>query len=120
MKKIEKLTSKQGARLSEFRDEGLAVGLSTRRANRKAAEEALAEAYKEGGLTPPRIVLWLRSSLEGVVAANILPDILKLGAQVRSQVESQVRSQVESQIGEQVESQVRSQVESQVRSQVGE
>ena len=116
---IKSLTKEQEAKLPEFRDKWLKIGLATGPVNRKAAEEAIDLIYKVGGLEPPKIKIWLRSPLEGCIGAAILNQVWdQVRSQVKDQVRNQVWGQVRDQVGNQVENQVRNQVEDQVRNQV--
>jgi hypothetical protein len=106
--KLERLTSEQEALLPVVRDEWLAHGLSTEPADRAKAEAGVAAAYREAGLEPPRIIVWLDSPFAGCVGSWML-----------TQVRDQVRGQVWGQVGDQVWDQVRDQVWGQVWGQVG-
>ena len=117
-KKIESLTPDQVSRLAEFREKWLRIGLATGPADRPAAEAAVKEAYKAAGMEPPRIVIWLRSPLEGAIGAAMLAGAKIVRAQVRDQVGAQVWDQVRDQVGDQVGDQVRDQVGDQVWAQV--
>ena len=57
-KKIDKLTTAQIARMDEYRDEGLRVGMSTDRVNPERAREALIGMYKNVDLDPPSTILF--------------------------------------------------------------
>ena len=81
---LDTLTPEQEAMLPVVRDEWLCIGLSTEPANRPAAEAAARLAYERAGLPAPSVVLWLRSPMEGAIAAA------QVGAQVRAQVGAQV------------------------------
>lgn len=70
--KIEELTDEQRARLAEFRDYGFRIGLSTERSDRKKAEAALSEAYKVGGLEPPKTFIWCQSPMAGNIISNLI------------------------------------------------
>ena len=86
---IRELTPAQERRLVEFRDEYLHRGLSCEPADRLAAQEAVADAYRVGGLEPPAAYIWLSSPMAGAIAAAMLA-----GNQVRDQVRAQVEAQV--------------------------
>jgi hypothetical protein len=68
---ISDLTEEQKARLSEYRDKWLAIGLDTKRANRPKAEEAAKAAYEVAGLIPPTTFEWVDSP---VAAIKLLTD----------------------------------------------
>ena len=84
MAKITKLTPVQEARLPKIAAEWLAIGLSTAPADHTTAEEGVRTAYREVGLEPPSLFLWLRSPLEGSYGAALLAT--QVWAQVRDQV----------------------------------
>ena len=126
--KIEKLNEEQVAQLSVYSEKWLKIGLSTERANRSAAENALREAYKEGGLPPPPVIVWVDSPRGGLIAAKLLKEFFqkypkygregeKVQDQVGGQVLDQVWYQVRDKVGDQVGGQVRAQVWDQVRGQ---
>jgi hypothetical protein len=129
-RRIEKLTRKQEALLAVKRDEWLAYGLSTEPADRVTAEAGVAAAYHEAGLEPPKIVVWLRSPLEGAIGTWMVQQIptkpekttrvKKVRGQVGDQVGGQVRGQVWGQVWDQVGDQVWDQVRGQVWGQVGD
>ena len=58
---IELLTAEQEARLEEFRDKWLAIGLTCKPLNFEKAKEAAIAAYKVAGLAPPKIFLHAQS-----------------------------------------------------------
>src|SRR3990172_6166118 len=74
--RLDKLTPDQEALLPVIRDEWLAVGLSTERADRARAEAGVRAAYAAAKLPPPAIVVWLESPLPGGVGAEYLPLLL--------------------------------------------
>ncbi len=71
MKKIEKLTKAQEARLPEIAQEWIKVGLSTE-TDRERAESLIPDIYKEGGLEPPGKVFWCESPHAGYKACKEL------------------------------------------------
>ena len=70
--RIEKLTPEQEARLPEFRDKWLAIGLATGPADRVAAEKACKMAYEVAKLAPPKTIYWADSPFQGLVMAAAL------------------------------------------------
>lgn len=64
VKKIDKLTDDQIARMDEYRDEGLRVGLSTDRVNFERARDALIGMYKNVDLEPPATILFANGPQE--------------------------------------------------------
>jgi hypothetical protein len=59
------VTKEQESKISEYLKTGIAIGLSTSRADRKRAEEILADVYKAGDLAPPQKVYWADSPIAG-------------------------------------------------------
>ena len=130
---IKELTPEQIKLMDVYKEKWLKIGLSTEPTNKVLAEDALNRAYKAGGLTKPKQIIWTTSPLAGLLIVNILKNdklikkILKdldskkdmeLGSSVRSSVESSVWSSVWSSVRSSVESSVRSSVESSVWSSV--
>jgi len=116
--RLDALTPEQEALLPQVRDEWIGYGLSTEPADRAEAEAGVAQAYREAGLEPPLIVLWLDSPLAGAFGQGMLRQVWD---QVRAQVwalRDQVVDQVRDQVGNQVWAQVWAQVGDQVRDQV--
>jgi len=105
--KIEKLTPQQESKLIEYRDKWLKIGLSTDKCDKEKAELAVIDSYKSAGLNPPKIFIWLRSPLEGVLGSFFLTKLPNL---FRTQVRTQVWDQVGDQVGDQVWAQVGEQV----------
>lgn len=66
------LTEAQETAAAAVEDQWLAAGLATGRANRPAAEEGVALAYRSAGLPPPPQIFWLGSPRAGAVAAALL------------------------------------------------
>jgi hypothetical protein len=58
MARIESLTDAQTAQFSHYVREWTDIGLDTKPADRPAAEAAVVEVYRAGGLTPPKRVEW--------------------------------------------------------------
>ncbi|HEY1820372.1 MAG TPA: hypothetical protein VGG83_10615 [Trebonia sp.] len=118
MTKLTTLTPEQETLLSVVRDEWIAHGLSTERADRSAAEGGVRAAYRAAGLEPPRFMIWLGSPWAGVVGQAVAPEIVADGLRHRGQVDGQVYGQVYGQVGDQVGDQVDGQVYRQVYRQV--
>lgn len=94
MRKIESLTPAQEARLSEFCDKWLAIGLSTEPADRPKAEAAIRQAYRLAGLDEPRKIVWCGSPLaQGLTRAALLDD--KLSKEIGDNVRDIVRDNVQ-------------------------
>ena len=103
MSRIESLTPEQTAAIPGWVERWVKVGVSCEPADRVAAEEGVRLAYLRAGLEPPKTVVWLRSPLEGAVAAAMLAQVSgPVGDQVWTQVGGQVRGQVWAQVGDQV------------------
>ncbi len=69
---ITKLSPEQIARLPEYRNKWIAIGLSTEPANRPEAEEGICRIYASKRLPRPRIV-WCGSPLsQGLTRAVVL------------------------------------------------
>ena len=126
MSAVSKLSPEQEALIPVVRDEWLAHGLSTQPADRGAAEEGVRAAYREAGLEPPRVMLWLGSPMEGCVGATMVANgwnqvrqVTAQVRQVRAQVTAQVTAQATDQVTDQVWGQVHDQVWGQFEDQVG-
>lgn len=138
--RITELTPEQEAILPTIRDEWIQHGLSTRPADRPAAEAGMRAAYEAAGLEPPKIFVWLDSPLAGCIGSWMLSQVesrveTQAWTQVEDHVEGQVwadawaqawarlevrdRVQVAGQVEAQVEEQLKAYVRSQVRFQVG-
>lgn len=65
---IKALTAAQEAKLVEFYNEWLAIGLSTAAADRVAAEEGIRRIYDTVERKPPQIA-WMPSPMKGVIAS---------------------------------------------------
>jgi len=101
MTKITKLTPKQQAQLSVYREKWLQTGLATGPCDKKDVEAAADLAYTLCGKEPPKLKIWLDSPLQGAVCAEILSRLKGFGAQVGDQVWAQVGDQVWAQVGAQ-------------------
>jgi hypothetical protein len=73
MSRIEKLTDGQIARFPEFVDRWTRIGLCTDPADRPRAETAIRDMYRQGGIEPPKKIVWCGSPLsQGLTRAMIL------------------------------------------------
>ena len=61
--KINRLTDEQRDRVVHYRDQWLEIGLCTDPADRPRAEAAIAEMYRQAGLTLPAKIVWCGSPL---------------------------------------------------------
>ena len=130
MKRIDKLTPEQVARMPEWTKKWVDIGLSTEPADFDTATEAALKAYALCNLKKPMVILRMGSpyaaTVGGALAWSILRSIdgvraqvgAQVGAQIRAQVWDQVRDQVRAQVGAQVWAQVWAQVQDQVQDQV--
>ena len=94
--KIESLTPEQIARLPEFVDKWRQIGLSTAPADRPRAEKAIAEMYRQGGLKPPKHIVWCGSPLSMCLTKEAL------SKKVRASVVDSVRASVGDSVGDSV------------------
>jgi len=84
MAMIETLTTEQKEQLAVYRDKWINIGLCTKLANRKEAEEGVKIAYQAAGLPPPQHIIWTRSPLENCIVAVILKNLDVLKNKIRS------------------------------------
>jgi len=114
-----KLKKKQEAKLAEYRDKWLKIGLSTESPSLEETKKIIDGVYTHllNKITVPVVVLdnpyltWIAVS-QYVLKSN------QVRNQVEDQVEDQVRNQVSNQVWDQVWDQVSNQVEDQVSNQV--
>lgn len=107
--KISKLTKKQVALFPAWREKYLAKGLATGPIDRIDARRIINQIYEDGGLAPPRYVIFLDSPKAGMVGANLVKSVQRyedLRDRVRNTVNGQGRDQVTRQIFKQVNEQV--------------
>src|SRR3990167_1242896 len=118
---VTQLTNDQVAKLAEWRDRWLTIGLSTDPSDRDGARRGIIAAYAAAGLKEPAVFVWLRSPLEGVIGAAVTGEFLKLLVSKQSHsVRQQVRQQVEQQVGQGVEQRVGGEVGDEVGGEVGQ
>ncbi len=87
------------ALVDELRAQWMAVGLSTDRVDRAAAEAAVAQVYRAAGLDPAPVVLWMDSPLGGALAATAMgqlggPLLGQLGGELRGHLLGQLDDQL--------------------------
>jgi len=73
---IENLTPEQDAKLEEYYEKWLAIGMQARPTtddDRKISEESIKESYKNEGLKEPKII-WCKSPIAGALKARELDD----------------------------------------------
>jgi uncharacterized protein DUF6745 len=100
------------------RDEWIRIGQATGAADREAAQAAISDAYRNTGLEPPRIWIWLGSPWAGCIGAWMISILSVTNHQGRGQATDQVRNEVVAQ-GDQIwEHQVWGEVRSQVTQRV--
>lgn len=73
--RLASLTPEQQSKIPAFRQEWLDIGLSCEPANREAAVEAVNDAYRQAGLEPPKVVIWMDSPFAGAVAAWMASEV---------------------------------------------
>lgn len=103
MSRIESLSPTQKARFAEFRDEWIAIGLSTEPAQRGRAESAVKVMYQKAGLAAPQKIIWCGSPFsQGLTRAVILDETLgaSVWASVRDSVGASVRASVRASVGD--------------------
>jgi hypothetical protein len=120
---ITSLTAEQKARFPEFVQKWIAIGLSTKPADRQRAEKAIAGLYRLANLKEPRVI-WLPCPISAALSAIVYAQItahrrIAKNEPVGSAVGSAVRSAVGSAVGSAVESAVYSAVRSAVDSAAG-
>ena len=93
MARLTKLTPEQEARLPEWIDRWVAIGLSTEPADWDAARRGIDAEYRMAGLEPPKIMIRAASPLAAFLSVGALRN--QVGDQVGRQVLSQVDSQVD-------------------------
>ena len=84
------LTKEQTLKLSQYRDEWIAIGLDTKQTDREKTEYWMKLAYKEAGLDAPKKFNWYLSPNEAVLAAMWS----KVGSEVGSKVWSKVEAEI--------------------------
>ena len=112
---LEKLTPEQEARLPEFRDFGLNIGLSTERTDRVAADAAIRSHYRACGLAEPKEILWFDSPYASVRARARVSVGASVGASVWDSVWASVRDSVRASVWDSVWASVKASVRDSVR-----
>jgi hypothetical protein len=102
---IDKLTPEQEAKMAEWADRWIEIGLSTAPADRPQFEAAVAECYRHAGLQPPERIVWCPSPLVAVVAGPIAARLLDgaVGGAVGGAVRGAVRGAVYGAVGDAVD-----------------
>ena len=126
--RIEKLTKEQEALLPQFRDEWLAVGLSTQPADREKAVAAARVAYAKANLdlTEPQTIIWFNSPLAGALGYCLFNELKRasvrdsVGASVGDSVLDSVWASVRDSVGSSVRDSVRASVWASVLDSVGD
>ena len=125
--RIDTMTAEQAARMPEFAQRWIDIGLSTEPADFDRATDAALRAYQLCNLERPMVILRMSSpygaTLGGILAWVLLRGLARscgpqVGAQVGDQVWAQVRDQVRAQVWAQVGDPVWDQVWDQVWGQV--
>lgn len=73
-KMITSLTAEQKARFPEFVQKWIAIGLSTKPADRQRAEKAIAGLYRLANLKEPRVI-WLPCPISAALSAIVYAQI---------------------------------------------
>jgi hypothetical protein len=115
VKRIDALTAEQTARMPEWRDRWIAIGLSTERADRARFERAIPACYAAANLPPPQRVVWVSSPFVMALAAPMAGHLLGKGASLRGAVHYAVRGAVDIAVGDAVGGAVRGAVDGAVR-----
>jgi hypothetical protein len=79
-KRIDKLTPEQEARMPEWRDKWIEIGLRTGHADRARFEAGARACYEATNLTPPERIVWTTSPLALALAAPMAAYLLALRA----------------------------------------
>lgn len=72
---VEELTKEQEARLPEYKDRFIELGLRCGKSNRELGNDAVDRVYDEAKLTRPKIKVWTRSPLEGALVASVFTEV---------------------------------------------
>lgn len=124
MKKIiEKLSPEQEALLTVYRDKWMAIGLSTKPADRPRAEAAIRTLYADIGLTAPKQIIWTTSPLAGAIVASILKDddlIKKICADTKLIGQVSPAARTRTSVGDRVRDSVRGSMKYRVWNSVGD
>ena len=106
--------------IADARDQWMAAGLSTERADRPACEAAVREAYTAAGLPEPALIVWMDSPLGGLYASAVIRQILdKAPDQLWGQLWGQLGGQLRDQLGGQLWGQLGGQLWGQLGDQLG-
>lgn len=94
--RIDKLTKAQKARIPEWRDKWIAIGLKTGEADWMTFEKAVAVAYKKANLKVPKTIVRVQSPLVGAFAAPIANRIIaaKLGKKPDGAIDGDIGSAI--------------------------
>ena len=117
------LTAEHHQVIADIRDRLMAAGLSTKRADRAAAEAAVRDVYRTAGIAEPRIVIWMDSPVGGMLAAETISQLRgqlrdQLGGQLRDQLQDQLWDQLWDQLGDQLRGQLQDQLWDQLQDQL--
>ncbi len=120
--KITKLTAEQEARLVEFREEWLRVGMCCDPADFDAGDEVIRGFYARLNKPAP-LILHFSSPAMCELAANLVNGFLKeppqaIRGQLRDQLGNELRNQLGNQLWDQLRNQLRNQLGNELRSQL--
>lgn len=121
MKKITELTDEQRARMPEWADKWIEIGLRTGDADFDRFERAIKVAYEKTQVPFPNNIIRVKSPLVGALASSIAMRILgssAVGLEVDSAMYSVVASEVGSEVGSAAGLEVESAMDLAVRSEV--
>jgi hypothetical protein len=121
-RRVNKMTAAEAARMPEWVDSWIKIGLSTDRADRPMFEAAVAACYRYSGLEMPRAIVWAPCPIvvayAGPIASAVLRRLGHSSASVRDSVSDGVRDSVGDSVNTSVRSSVRDSVRSSVRDSV--
>ena len=104
--------------IARMRDDWMAIGLSTEKADRSTAERAVDRLYAAHGLPAPVLRIWMSSPLGGCLGAAVVKELGKNRGQLRDQLWGQLRGQLWDQLGDQLRDQLRGQLGGQLGGQL--
>jgi hypothetical protein len=104
---VKYLTTEDEARLPRWRRLWKMIGLSTKPADRAAAERAIGEAYARAGLRPPERIVWCGSPLsQGIARAFASARRQPIGAAVGRKIENSTWHETDTRIARAVQGRV--------------
>ena len=120
MKRIDELTKEQEARMPEWRDKWIEIGLQTGETDWETGEKNIKLAYEKAEIAfPSKPIIRVQSPLVGAFASSIADKILKSRGQKSGAVRDAVRGAVRDAVGDAVRGAVRDAVGDAVEGAVG-